>query len=93
MEGKGRPEPGDGIRGSRSTAAFRALNFELYMKPVGTETTPPSRPLRGHWQLLLSVPYCIVLYCIGEHYQTFSVSCIYTFSSCLALPLRENQLC
>lgn len=27
-------QPGDGIRSMRSTALFRAVNFELYAKPV-----------------------------------------------------------
>lgn len=27
-------QPGDGIRSLRSTMAFRAINFELYAKPV-----------------------------------------------------------
>lgn len=30
------PEPGDGIRGSRTTGVFRAVNFELFAKPVRT---------------------------------------------------------
>lgn len=28
------PAPGDGIRSMRSTNVFRAINFELYAKPV-----------------------------------------------------------
>lgn len=28
------PEPGDGIQSLRSTNVFRAINFELYAKPV-----------------------------------------------------------
>lgn len=28
------PAPGDGIRSMRSTGLFRAVNFELYAKPV-----------------------------------------------------------
>lgn len=27
-------KPGEGIRSMRSTTAFRAINFELYAKPV-----------------------------------------------------------
>lgn len=27
-------EPGDGLRSLKSTTAFRAINFELYAKPV-----------------------------------------------------------
>lgn len=27
-------QPGDGIRSMRSTTLFRAVNFELYAKPV-----------------------------------------------------------
>lgn len=27
-------QPGDGIRSMRSTSLFRAVNFELYAKPV-----------------------------------------------------------
>lgn len=32
--GNRRPEPGEGIRGLNSTTAFRAINFELYARPV-----------------------------------------------------------
>lgn len=28
--------PGDGIRSLQSTSLFRAVNFELYVKPVNT---------------------------------------------------------
>ena len=28
------PEPGSGIRNTRTTHAFRAINFELFAKPV-----------------------------------------------------------
>lgn len=28
------PGPGDGLRSLRSTSLFRAVNFELYVKPV-----------------------------------------------------------
>lgn len=28
-------QPGEGIRSLQSTALFRAVNFELYAKPVG----------------------------------------------------------
>lgn len=33
VDGKA-PEPGDGIRGVRTTGVFRAVNFELFAKPV-----------------------------------------------------------
>lgn len=29
-------QPGEGIRSMRSTTLFRAVNFELYAKPVST---------------------------------------------------------
>lgn len=29
-----KPQPGDGIRSLQSTSVFRAINFELYAKPV-----------------------------------------------------------
>ena len=29
-----KPEPGAGLRGMKTTAAFRTLNFELYARPV-----------------------------------------------------------
>lgn len=35
------PEPGGGIRNTRTTHAFRAINFELFAKPV----SPVSRSL------------------------------------------------
>ena len=28
------PEPGEGIRSYKTTGVFRAVNFELYAKPV-----------------------------------------------------------
>lgn len=28
------PKPGDGLRSLRSTMLFRAVNYELYVKPV-----------------------------------------------------------
>lgn len=31
-------KPGDGIRSLQSTGVFRAVNFELYAKPVNTKT-------------------------------------------------------
>lgn len=31
---KNEPAPGDGIRSLKSTGIFRAVNFELYAKPV-----------------------------------------------------------
>lgn len=30
-------KPGEGIRSMRSTTAFRAINFELYAKPVSSD--------------------------------------------------------
>lgn len=30
-------QPGDGIRSLQSTTVFRAVNFELYAKPVSIE--------------------------------------------------------
>lgn len=32
-------QPGSGIRSMRSTTAFRAINFELYAKPVSVVIT------------------------------------------------------
>ena len=32
------PEPGSGIRNTRTTHAFRAINFELFAKPVSPES-------------------------------------------------------
>lgn len=31
--------PGEGIRSMKSTTVFRAINFELYAKPVSTNRT------------------------------------------------------
>lgn len=31
-------QPGEGIRSMRSTGVFRAVNFELYAKPVSYRT-------------------------------------------------------
>lgn len=31
--------PGEGIRSMQSTTAFRAINFELYAKPVSKDCT------------------------------------------------------
>lgn len=43
--------PGDGIRSMRSTNVFRAINFELYAKPV-----------RLFYQILLIFHYYDVIY-------------------------------
>ncbi|XP_012141882.1 small integral membrane protein 8 [Megachile rotundata] len=32
-EKKNKPEPGDGLRSLKSTTLFRAINYELYVKP------------------------------------------------------------
>ena len=34
MESKGNSEPGGGIRSTRTTTAFKAINFELFARPV-----------------------------------------------------------
>lgn len=34
MSNKNNPAPGDGLRSVRTTTLFRAVNFELYTKPV-----------------------------------------------------------
>lgn len=34
MSKKDEPAPGDGIRSMRTSRVFRAVNFELYAKPV-----------------------------------------------------------
>ena len=34
MENQKNPEPGSGIRSTRTTSVFRAVNFELFAKPV-----------------------------------------------------------
>lgn len=34
MTDKKNPAPGDGLRSVRTTTLFRAVNFELYTKPV-----------------------------------------------------------
>ena len=31
-------EPGSGIRGTRTTGVFRAVNFELFAAPVSSES-------------------------------------------------------
>lgn len=34
IEKNANPAPGDGIRSLKSTMLFRAVNYELYVKPV-----------------------------------------------------------
>lgn len=40
MSDKKAPAPGDGLRSLRSTGIFRAVNFELYAKPVSITSKP-----------------------------------------------------
>lgn len=50
MSEKKAPAPGDGLRSLRSTGIFRAVNFELYAKPVSiTSNTSQTHSLSVHF--------------------------------------------
>lgn len=40
------PDSGDGIRSTRTTGVFRALNFELFVKPVRSQFVATQLNLR-----------------------------------------------
>ena len=57
---KGSPSPGDGLRSLRTTGVFRAVNFELYAKPVGITSVVLIACLLQEWHN--SKFYCFELF-------------------------------
>lgn len=62
-------KPGDGIRSMQSTPLFRAVNFELYAKPVREPNRNPNRmqrfQLTHSYSIILIVSQNIVVMAIG----------------------------
>ena len=77
------PEPGGGIRNTRTTHAFRAINFELFAKPVS--------PVSIAIGLMI---YMYAYLCKGVHlsrdiYENFN-TCMYMY---LSLAFIAEQDC